>query len=121
MASTVGEGMVTAPKPPIFILDTNHVDVAVFATVEEAEGHIEVVDFERGEFEAFDAMARPLKIEKRGHDLHIEGTFGDPSEGYVRDRIAMFLSAIGQSVGDVAFSRFVELASEIIIDWQSSR
>lgn len=62
MAPAMGEGFLTdSPIPPIFIIDGH--DVAIFASIEEAQLHLEPIDVKNQQCVAFDAEGRLLRIE----------------------------------------------------------
>ncbi len=91
------------PANPIFVFDVNGKDVAAYASVAEAEGHLEAVDVRNSEYEAFDAEGRllHLTVEKRngfwslGREVvRIAPAEAEPSHaGELCERLSAFLKA----------------------------
>ena len=57
----MGEGvLMNNPKPPVFVIDG--LDVGVFKSVEDAVLQLEPIDVNRGEYSAYDAEGRLLRL-----------------------------------------------------------
>lgn len=61
MAPTMGEGVLRSKlTPPIFVIDG--LDVGVFKSIEDAVLQLEPVDVNRGDYAAYDAEGRLLRL-----------------------------------------------------------
>ena len=124
MAPSLAEGVLRVEAvPPLFSVGTDDIDVAVFASVEEAEGDMEAIDVLGHEYDVFDALARKVQLEIQGDDVKIAGVSPVPDERSFRERVARFLTAIGHPVDPEQgfLSDFTQDAYRVISDWQHPR
>jgi hypothetical protein len=78
MASTMGKGpLKRQPKPPIFAVDG--LDVAVYATTQDAFLHLEPSDVEDGSERIYDAEGRLVLIETDGTKITGGSCADEPS------------------------------------------
>jgi hypothetical protein len=84
------------PVPPIFVADAD--DITVFASIEDAEKHLEAADVNDGIYEGWDAQGRVLSIEAdavtRFNAPPVRIQLAEPlreEAGDLRDRLAAVL------------------------------
>jgi len=96
MASSLGEGPLKRhPKPPIFAVDG--LDVAVYATLQDAFLHLEPIDVEENSEMLYDAEGRRVLVETDG--LKITGGWSEEEPSHVKDltlALRGFLSAMSE-------------------------
>jgi hypothetical protein len=91
----------SAPKPPIIVVDRGGLDLAIFDSVEAAETHLEATDVQKGEYEAFDASGSALRLLASGNRVSIKlDEASRPSVGELRNALRAYLTAVGVSLLD---------------------
>ena len=95
MAPTMGEGvLMNNPKPPVFVIDG--LDVGVFKSVEDAVLQLEPIDVNRGEYSAYDAEGRLLRLAVDGAKITAHLAETEPSHvDELSAALRGFLKAMG--------------------------
>ena len=82
------------PMCPVHTIVSNYGDVMFFSSKEHAEGYLEAIDVENGEYVGFDADGNELKISARGGVVFIDGTEVN-RESEVRALLISFFRNVG--------------------------
>jgi hypothetical protein len=86
-------------NPVVIIEERECTELTVFHSIEVAAGHLEAIDVENREFEAFDSEGFPLTLSVDGRRVKIERTSGAaPKKKEVEAKLRRYVGDAGASM-----------------------
>ena len=102
-------------NPAVIVEERECGDLHVFRSRAEAEGYLEAIDVENGEYEAFDAEGFPLTLGVDGRRVKIERTTdAAPQKEEVEAKLRRFVGFAGESL---AFDELIVAAEKRSRSW----
>lgn len=105
-------------NPAVIIEERECRELSVFRSLEEAAGHLEAIDVENGEYEAFDAEGFSLTLSVDGRRIKIERTSGAaPKKEEVETKLRRF---VGDASASMTFDELIAVAEKRSRSWLTS-
>jgi hypothetical protein len=102
----------------IFVIDKSGGDIAVYMSLADAERHLEAIDVQNNEYEAFDAEGRLLRLTTEQERVRIAPSENEPNHAdELRQKLLAFLRAAkAPSVNSgSSLSQLVNAASQFVL------